>query len=1356
MLSHIAKFPIVIYFVGVMLFSPAAFSKEVYIPPELQPWKEWVLQDHGQIRCPFLYNEANYSCVWPSSLAFDVKAHSARFELEVSAFQEGWINLPGSNRYWPQKVMLNDKPVNVREVNEKPQIYVSAGTYHVRGEIEWQSMPRKLPLPAATGLLSVRVNGESIHAPIVDEQHQLWLGREQKTQKVQEQDALDIQVYRHLKDDVPLMQTTRIHLNVSGGEREIILGRALLDGFKPMELSSPLPARIEKDGSMRIQVKPGFWEVTLSARAQKKMETFSIEAMTDNWPEQELWVFQANPQLHMVRISGADTVDPQRTQLPEQWKNLPAYILDKETVLQVEEQYRGNTSPSANKLSLTKDMWLGFDGKQFTVKDEIAGEVHRHWRINAEPEYELGRVTLNGEPQMISRIAEGGLQGFEIRRTDIQADVISNLKRTSVMPSTGWQEDFDRVRTVLHLPPGWSLFHVSGADSVSDSWISKWSLWDIFLLLIITVSASRVGSKLLGAVALVTLLFTYHRYGAPLFIWLNIIAVMALLPVVSGKFKTWLERYQMVSFVILAIMLVPFSVDYLRQAVYVQLEQPNQSMWSYGHSSNTLVEEYALNQAVEADMLAEEEVLVSSRMPVSKMKSWAPSAPIEKKRYDSNQIIQTGPGVPKWRWREAYLNWSGPVKPGETVGLTLVPPVLNRLGHVISVLFCMGFAVLLFARSFPGIALPKWLLLSRANALPMALLMIPAMFTPQPADAEVAIDSEILSALEQRLTRSAECLPQCASIEKAKVEADNDQLAIRVHYHALADIAVPLPLQGRSWSPKNITDNGKPAKLQQNEQGIWLIQLDKGRHLVDVVGDVRHLDSLNLRFHLNVHNLATEIAHWQVTGFEQGVLKGNTLLMQRVNPSVEQAREKMLPDPMPVFVMIERELQLDMDWHVVTRVRRVTPVNGAINLRVPMMAGESPINELAVRENQVEVNFSPNQQVVQWRSLLSKTDTLQLTAAEGDSWVEVWRLSSSSQWHTEFSGIPVLTQEQGARPVWRPWPGEQLTIHVSQPKAVEGKQLTIESMEAQYNLGRRSNTADVSLSVRSSKGGELPFALPEGATLQSLTVNGRVQPLPKQETEIKIPIQPGQQNVQLRWQASEGISTLVTTPLLHLEQHIHNATLKIQLPRDRWPLLVGGPAMGPAVLLWGVLFVVIAVAVGLGRVQGMPLKTYEWVLLGIGMGTANVYAPLIVVVWLLLLTKRGGITHLPEAGYYKLMQIGLFGLSALALIALLGTVPHGLLSSPNMHIVGNDSTAYALQWYQDVALDQLPTAWVFSLPMWAYRLAMLLWSLWLAFALMKWIKWAWTQLSYQGIWPTTEKKQKPEGENTSKDEVKES
>jgi ABC-type Na+ efflux pump permease subunit len=36
--------------------------------------------------------------------------------------------------------------------------------------------------------------------------------------------------------------------------------------------------------------------------------------------------------------------------------------------------------------------------------------------------------------------------------------------------------------------------------------------------------------------------------------------------------------------------------------------------------------------------------------------------------------------------------------------------------------------------------------------------------------------------------------------------------------------------------------------------------------------------------------------------------------------------------------------------------------------------------------------------------------------------------------------------------------------------------------------------------------------------------------------------------------------------------------------------------------------------------------------------------------------------------------------------------------------------------------------------MWVYRGVMLVWALWLAFAMLKWLKWGWACFSEGGLW----------------------
>jgi hypothetical protein len=77
----------------------------------------------------------------------------------------------------------------------------------------------------------------------------------------------------------------------------------------------------------------------------------------------------------------------------------------------------------------------------------------------------------------------------------------------------------------------------------------------------------------------------------------------------------------------------------------------------------------------------------------------------------------------------------------------------------------------------------------------------------------------------------------------------------------------------------------------------------------------------------------------------------------------------------------------------------------------------------------------------------------------------------------------------------------------------------------------------------------------------------------------------------------------------------------------------------------------------------------------------------------------------------------------------------GLLSDPDMKVVGNGSHAHLYNFYQDrIGAGSFPSAHVFSVSMFTYRIIMLLWSLWLATRLIQWAQWWWEAYSARAVW----------------------
>jgi hypothetical protein len=79
-------------------------------------------------------------------------------------------------------------------------------------------------------------------------------------------------------------------------------------------------------------------------------------------------------------------------------------------------------------------------------------------------------------------------------------------------------------------------------------------------------------------------------------------------------------------------------------------------------------------------------------------------------------------------------------------------------------------------------------------------------------------------------------------------------------------------------------------------------------------------------------------------------------------------------------------------------------------------------------------------------------------------------------------------------------------------------------------------------------------------------------------------------------------------------------------------------------------------------------------------------------------------------------------------------IEEGLLGTPDMQISGNGSYHGVLRWFDDGTTDELPRAFMLSIPMLWYRGAMLAWAVWLALALLRWLRWAWAAFSTGGLW----------------------
>lgn len=1310
------------------------------IPEPLQPWVDWVLPDESVYRCPFLYNSFTQKrCAWPSQLTLKLDEHSAEFSSNWKVYAESWVQLPGDGKHWPLNVTVNEKPALVMERQGKPAIQLQPGYVSVSGRFFWNFIPDNLQIPADTGLISLTVQGKVINFPAI-KQGRLWLkGGDTKQSKAQNiEDKLDLQVFRRIDDDVPLRMLTRLELQVAGEQREQKLVLPMLGNFIPMRLQSPLPARLEPDGSLLLQLRPGRWKIDLLTRHVAPATQLSLTTHGKSWPDQEIWVFAARPYLRLVEIENVTAIDGQLTNLPDAWKKLPTYRVKNGDTMGFKVIRRGDPDPEPDQLTLVRTLWLDFDGDGYTVNDKISGRMTHSWRLNALPRTQLGKASLDGKNQLITRLPGSKQEGIEVRKGQLNLTADSRIDAPiNELDALGWEQTFHQVRAVLNLPPGWRLFAASGIDNVPDSWVSRWTLLDLFLVLIASLAIGRLWNFYWGAFALFTLALIWHEPGAPRFIWLNILAALALLRVLpTGRLHGLVKFYRNACWLVLLVLSIPFMVDQIRTGLYPQLQMPWKSMSTSSvqsvQSFGVVAEMDAAPQAMDEKVMQKSVAKARSLAGANRPASGADDQAENYNRIDPKANVQTGPGLPQWQWAEIHLSWNGPVDSGQQIRFWYLTPMMTVALNFLRALVIAVLALLMF-----GMLKAKFNF--RLNVWLPWLLTLPLVSMPVQEVHAAFPDQALLKELKSRLLKAPDCLPACAQISQMKLNIKPQQMTIELQVDLQERVAVPLPGQAKQWLPKRLSINGEAAEaLYRTPDGVLWTNLDPGRYDLLLQGMTPSVNQFSLPLPLNPHRITIQAEGWLVEGMHENRSPAAQLYFTRQRADHRRDSPSVLePGALPSFVRLERTLQLGLDWWVDTRIVRVTQPGTAIVLKVPLLDTESVTTAgIRVKNGEVLVNMLANQRVLQWRSVLDKTPEIKLAAAQNNQWTEVWRADISPIWHLRSEGLAVVHhQDKQGRwlPEWRPWPGETLTLSVSRPDAVTGQTLTIDKSRLQMTPGKRSREVALRVTLRSSQGTQHIFTLPEQAILQSVSIDQRTQPIRQQGRQVTLPIRPGTQDIAVIWREAKPISTVLTTPNVDLGIDSVNTTLNVHLGQDRWTLLTQGPAFGPAVLFWGVLFVIALLAYALGRVPVTPLKHWQWFLLLIGLSQIPVEAALLVVAWLIALGYRGKKT-LKNRGYFNAAQIGIALLTVISLGLLFQAINQGLLGSPEMQISGNQSSAFQLNWYQDRSSARLPRVKVVSIPLMAYRVLMLAWSLWLAVSLLNWLKWGWTCFSSGGTW----------------------
>jgi hypothetical protein len=1330
----------VIYLVLLLTLSTCLNAKsllEEQIPEPLKPWVSWVSKEIPERDCPFLHNNYDQKrCSWSSELSLNVVPNQSKFVATWQIYKESWVNLPGDTQHWAVNVTVDNKPALIIEKNGRPAIKLASGFHQIKGDFLWEKLPDNLTIPAETGLINLQINGKIIFAPVI-KNGQLWLTendtKQVKTENIQ--NRVDVQVFRKILDTTPMQLTTRLLLEVSGEQQEIKLPQVLLSDFIPMQLTSLLPARLENDGTLVVQVRPGHWQLEIVARSEKYLNSLVLQKDKPS----EIWVFEAQPDLRSVEIESPGTIDTNQTNLSADWKYLPAYKMTAENAMIFKEISRGNVNPEPNKLTINRKLWLDFDGTGYSVNDVITGKMTRGWRLNTLPETQLGKVTLDGNSQLITQETATKKEGVEVRNGQITLNADSRINGDiNKIIAVGWEQTFHSVEAELNLPPGWSLLAATGVDNVPNSWIARWTLLDLFLVLITALATARLWNYYWGVLALITLVVSWHEPEAPHYIWLNILAATALLRVLpTNKFAALTRLYLNGCYLTLILIALPFMVSQIRIGLYPQLAGiEQQEIYNPAQIANDVVQ----NLPASAPVAAMRGMAMKKEMSIYDSDGGANYAIEEKtkshvdfERTDPKAKIQTGVGMPQWQWNKITLYWNGAVDSNQQLNLWYLSPTVSMFLNFLRVILITLLALLMcnVMQRF------KFRTFHFGNSS-MSIIVALTLLTPfQNVFADFPNET-LLNELKARVQKVElpDCLPSCATIQQMHLAINDKELVITLEIDTLESVALPLPSKYGQWFPNTVNVDNEAAKgLLRFNDTLW-VNLSQGKHSVILRGLTPLLSKFTLPLPLKPKYVAVQKTGWELDGLQENGLADEQLQFTKILNADTKTKPSLEPEPLPPFVRVERTLQLGLDWQVKTKIVRLSPPDSAIFLNIPLLQGESVTSTgIRVKDNFVTVNMAAQQTLMQWESALEKTDKITLVAPSINQWVEVWKADISPIWHLEMDGIPMILGDTNNRflPEWHPWNDEKVVINVSRPQGVEGKTLTIDNSTLHVTQSQRTREIVLTFNLRSSQGSQHSIVLPEKSLLQTVVINGQNRPLHLEGQKLTLPINPGNQEITVTWQESTPASTKISTSPVNLGQDSVNTNLSLRLGQDRWLIFATGSKFGPVILFWGQIVVIIIVSLGLGKITLTPIKNWQWFLLLLGLSQVPLESAILVVAWFITLGWRL-VKFNERSRYFNVLQVSIVMLTFISLTILFAAVAQGLLNVPDMRVTGNNSTAYTLNWYFDRSHAELPIVSAISFPLITYRLLMLAWSLWLAISLLNWMKWGWGCFSSQGLW----------------------
>jgi len=696
--------------------------------------------------------------------------------------------------------------------------------------------------------------------------------------------------------------------------------------------------------------------------------------------------------------------------------------------------------------------------------------------------------------------------------------------------------------------------------------------------------------------------------------------------------------------------------------------------------------------------------------------------------------IQTGPGVPRIAGEVARLEC--PRWPGldAHVGIFTASIGWVRLIRLLGIGLCWWLAWLAF-RAIDRTKPVRPREGSNASVVPIGLGLL-VLLLPGRSGAQDTYPTEaLLGELKSKLVRPPACGTNCADISLVRVEVRGNEVRSVVTVSALAKTSIWLP-RG-DWELSDIRCDDCTIGAQGKDP--WVI-VDKGVHTVTMSAKVVEGD-LVVSFPVRPRLLETHAPGW--TRQDEGRTSVHLTKNGQRGAAIETRESVDEPDgprknpgAMP-FVSVEREFEFLREWTVTTRLSRASQFEGAIAISYPLVAGETSLDGQASDSGKAHWVLPSGTNSVVYRTRLRRADTLVLAATDGP-WSETWRVRTLDRLRIVANGAAPTGRGDL---VWNPFPGERVTLVPKAHPAAKGAIATIQKATLSWTDDPQSSKGTLEVTTETSQATDLKFQLPEGARLGTTISNGHmIYPTHLPDGRWNVPLPAYSSDLRIDWVAESNRSFFRRTPRVALSAVGVNFRTVLQPASDRFAIASGGDGLGTRMVWWAFLPFFVGAAFAFSRwthgaigfgpalLVALPFTTIQG-----AFGKAGLLT-IVLLFFLLRWRSRQDPSSWSRQRFF-LVQLEIVAVAVLALWSFVSLLSTPLNGAPDFW--RTDSSG-AWTWTLPGGDGTLPAAWIFELPVWTWRLAMAIWSLYVLRSAIPWIRKGWSEFGRGGYLPTAD------------------